>query len=133
MAAPALEAFIGDELEAHGLESDRLVLLGFSQGTMMALHVGLRGAREPAGVIGFSGALLAVDTLPEEIRHRPPVLLVHGGSDEVVPAQALPAASAALSANRVPVTTELRPGLGHGIDEKGLELAASMLRELFAQ
>jgi phospholipase/carboxylesterase len=130
-AAPILQGFIDAELERYGITGDDLVLLGFSQGCMMALHVGLRGPVAPAAILGFSGALLDVDALPEEIRNRPPVLLVHGSADEVIPASALAAAAAVLQANRVPVTTDLRPGLGHGIDEEGLRLAAAMLNEAF--
>ncbi len=132
MAAPVLDGFLDAELEKAGLTAERLALVGFSQGTMMALHVGLRRAANLATIVGFSGALLAPELLPGEIVSRPPVLLVHGAADEVVPAQALPAAVAALEANRVPVTHELRPGLGHSIDERGLQLAMGFLAEAFA-
>ncbi len=132
MAAPVLDGFLDAELETAGLTAERLALVGFSQGTMMALHVGLRRAAGLAAIVGFSGALLAPELLPEEIASRPPVLLVHGAADEVVPAQALPAAVAALEANRVPVTQELRPGLGHSIDERGLQLAMGLLAEASA-
>ncbi len=127
MAAPVLSAFLDTELERHGLGDDRLALVGFSQGTMMALFVALRRARASAALVGYSGALIGDEALPEEIACRPPVLLVHGESDEIVPVQALPAAMAALKANSVPVETEARPGLGHGIDERGLQLGTAFL------
>ena len=132
MAAPVLDGFLDVELEKAGLTAERLALVGFSQGTMMALHVGLRREAGPRAIVGFSGALLAPELLPEEIASRPPVLLIHGAADEVVPAQSLPAAVAALEANQVPVTQELRPGLGHSIDERGLQLAMGFLAEAFA-
>ena len=132
MSAPILEGFLDAELETAGLTAERLALVGFSQGTMMALHVGLRREVALGAIVGFSGALLAPELLPAEIRSRPPVLLVHGAADEVVPAQALPAAVAALEANQVPVTQELRPGLGHSIDERGLQLAVGFLKEALA-
>ncbi len=132
MAAPILDGFLDAELEKAGLTAERLALVGFSQGTMMALHVGLRREAGPSAIVGFSGALLAAELLPDEIRGRPPVLLVHGAADEVVPAQSLPAAVAALETNQVPVTQELRPGLGHSIDERGLQLAMGFLAETFA-
>ncbi len=132
MAAPILDGFLDAELEKAGLTAERLALVGFSQGTMMALHVGLRREAGPKAIVGFSGALLAPELLPEEIASRPPVLLVHGAADEVVPAQSLPAAVAALEANQVPVTQDLRPGLGHSIDERGLQLAMGFLAEAFA-
>ncbi len=132
MAAPVLDGFLDAELEKAGLTAEGLALVGFSQGTMMALHVGLRREAGPKAIVAFSGALLAPELLPEEIASRPPVLLVHGAADEVVPAQSLPAAVAALEANQVPVTHELRPGLGHSIDERGLQLAMGFLAEAFA-
>ncbi len=132
MAAPILDGFLDAELEKAGLTAERLALVGFSQGTMMALHVGLRREAGPKAIVAFSGALLAPELLPEEIASRPPVLLVHGAADEVVPAQSLPAAVAALEANQVPVTQDLRPGLGHSIDERGLQLAMGFLAEAFA-
>jgi len=127
MTAPILNAFLDEELERHGLNDDRLVLVGFSQGTMMALFVALRRARPCAALLGYSGALIGAEILPEEIASRPPVLLVHGEADEVVPVQALPAAATALKANAVTVESETRPGLGHGIDERGIELGLSFL------
>ena len=132
MAAPILDGFLDAELEKAGLTAERLALVGFSQGTMMALHVGLRREAGPRAIVGFSGALLAPELLPDEIASRPPVLLVHGAADEVVPAQSLPAAVAALETNQVAVTEELRPGLGHSIDERGLQLAMGFLAETFA-
>ncbi len=129
LAAPILDAFLDAELARFGLADDRLALVGFSQGTMMALYVALRRARPSAALLGFSGALVGADALAGEIASRPPVLLIHGDADEVVPAQALPAAVAALEANHVPVASELRPGLGHGIDEAGLQSGMEFLTQ----
>lgn len=126
-AAPILEAFIDAELARRNLAPERLALLGFSQGTMMALHVGLRRAAAPAAIVGFSGALIAPDRLAGEIRGRPPVTLVHGDADPIVPHAALAAAEAALAAQGVAVTSTTRPGLAHGIDEIGIGLASRAL------
>lgn len=126
-AAPILDAFIDAELERHGLGDDRLVLVGFSQGTMMSLHVAPRRPEGCAAVLGYSGALIGAGRLPQEARSRPPVLLVHGDADEIVPIQALAAAASGLAAARIPVTTERRPGLGHSIDERGLHLGAAFI------
>ncbi len=128
-AARHLDAFIDAELERAGLPDDRLVLLGFSQGTMIALHTAIRRARACAAVIGYSGALVGPELLAEEVRSRPPVLLVHGQADEVVPFQSLAAAEGALRAAGFRVRGEARPGLGHGIDEAGLKLGAAMLKK----
>ncbi len=84
-AAPLLDAFIDDELKKRGLDASEAALVGFSQGTMMALFVGLRRAKKLAGILGYSGRLLAPDLLADELRSRPPVLLVHGTADPLVP------------------------------------------------
>ena len=84
-AAPSLDAFIDEELQKRGLNENDAALVGFSQGTMMALYVGLRRARPFAGIIGYSGRLVAAHLLAEELRSRPPVLLVHGTDDTRVP------------------------------------------------
>lgn len=128
-AAPHLGAFIDTELERAGLPDERLALIGFSQGTMMALHVALRRARPCAAVIGYSGALVGPELLAGEIESRPPVLLVHGDADEVVPFQSMAAAEGALRAAGFGVQVAARPGLGHGIDEAGLQLGAAMLKQ----
>ncbi len=129
--APVVDAFIDAELERHGLGDESLALVGFSQGTMMALHCGLRRAKPPAAIVGFSGLLPGPETLAEEIRCRPPVLLVHGEADEVVPFPAMAAAVAALQAAGVPVHAQARPGLGHSIDQRGLGMGVGLLKSIF--
>lgn len=130
-AAPALEAFIDAELARLGLSEDRLVLIGFSQGAMMALHVGLRREKALAGIISHSGMLVGESRLASEIRSRPPVLLTHGAIDEVLPVQALPVAEGTLRAAGVPVQAHVMPGLGHGIDEATIRLDLRFLATVF--
>ena len=132
-AAPILDAFLDEARDARGLTDAQMALVGFSQGTMMALYVGLRRAKPLAAILGYSGVLVGPDLLKDELRSRPPVLLVHGDADEVVPVRALPAAVSALKAASVPVEELLRPGLGHGIDEEGLKRGGAFLRARFAQ
>jgi phospholipase/carboxylesterase len=127
-AAPVVDAFLDQELARHGLGPDRLALIGFSQGGMLALHCGLRRSPPVAAVCGFSTLLPGAETLGQEIQARPPVLLTHGDSDQVIPAQALPHSVQALEANGVPVESETRQGLGHGIDERCLDLATAFLQ-----
>ena len=132
--APSLNAFLDAELEKHGLTDDRLALVGFSQGTMTALHTALRRPKACAVVVGFSGALIKPEVLGEEIRSRPPVLLVHGDADPVVPFEAMPMTEEALGLNGVPVAAYARPGLGHGIDQEGLQLCAiALVQHLFPE
>ena len=127
-AVPVLEDFIGAELHRYGLTADRLALVGFSQGTMMALHVGLRRADPVAGIVGFSGALLGGPDLQAEIKSRPPVVLIHGDRDDVVPIQAMYHARDMLQSLGVPVTSHVSPGMMHGIANDGLQVAAAFLQ-----
>jgi phospholipase/carboxylesterase len=127
IAAPILNHFLDTTLAGLGLTDADLALVGFSQGTMMSLYAGLRRPAACAGIVGFSGRLVAPETLAAEIRSRPPVLLVHGNADPVVPYESLGVAEQGLRANGVPVETHTRPGLGHGIDEEGIALAQAFL------
>ncbi|MBL8806940.1 MAG: prolyl oligopeptidase family serine peptidase [Rhodospirillales bacterium] len=126
-AAPILDTFLDAELERHGLTPDRLALVGFSQGTMMSLFVAPRRAVAIAGVVGFSGALVGAEILAAELRARPPVLLVHGDADPIVPYERMAAAAAALDAAGISVETLTCPGLPHSIDEAGLQAGAEFL------
>ena len=136
-AAPVLERFLDAELARHTLPPAALALVGFSQGTMMALHVGLRRAVPPAAIVGYSGLLVVPpDIDPEafagEIKSRPPVLLVHGDRDDLIPPQALFQAIQGLAALEVPVEWHLSPGIGHGIDAEGLRHGGEFLARRFA-
>jgi phospholipase/carboxylesterase len=130
--APVVNAFLDAELERHGLADHQLALLGFSQGTMITLHVAPRRPRALAGVLGYSGALIGGDRLPDETLSRPPVFLVHGEADEVVPVQAMYAAVSGLQAAGIPVQWSLRRGLRHGIDPDSIAHGAAFLAAAFA-
>lgn len=132
IAAPILDRFIDLELKHHGLEDAQLALVGFSQGTMMALHAGLRRVAPPAGILGYSGVVVGAETLAAELRARPPVMLIHGEDDPVVSFNLHGLTAAALEAHDVPVEAHARPGLGHSIDEEGLALGIAFLRRIFA-
>jgi len=129
--APILETYIDRRLAEAGLDDSALALVGFSQGTMLALEVALRRPKPCAGLVGFSGALIEPERLPAEIRAKPRTLLVHGDADEVVNPACLPAAEAALATVGVPVLTKMRAGLGHSIDGPGLAMAIAFLRHCF--
>lgn len=131
-AAAILDGFLDDVLSERGLGDDRLGLVGFSQGTMMALHVAPRRPRRPAGVLGFSGALMAPDLLSRDALSRPPVLLIHGDADQVVPFAELDNAAASLKSAGFSVDSQALPGLAHGIDERGLALGSRFLADIFA-
>jgi phospholipase/carboxylesterase len=131
-ASAALDAFLDAELLRHKLTDDRMALVGFSQGTMMALHTAPRRPKAMAGVVGYSGLLPGAEYLAAEARHKPPVLLVHGDADPLVPSLALFAAERALGDAGFPVEWHMRPGLAHGIDQAGLEHGAAFLKRVLA-
>lgn len=126
-ARPILDAFIDAQLARFNLTEADTALVGFSQGTMMSLYTAPRRAVAVAGVVGFSGALAGAELLAQEIKSRPPVLLVHGDADTMVPMQASQAAKAALESAGIAVELHIRPGLPHGIDEQGLVLGGRFL------
>ncbi|WP_022728283.1 alpha/beta hydrolase [Fodinicurvata sediminis] len=130
-ARTSLDAFIDQELEKHGLEEKDLVVVGFSQGTMMALYTCLRRPNACAGIIGFSGLLIDNGRMEEETKSRPPVMLIHGEEDPVVPFECMAAAEKTLTACGVPVQTHARPELEHGIDQDGLVMAAGFLQVVY--
>src|SRR5260221_6775827 len=130
-AAPSLDAFLDAELARLGLDGSRLALVGFSQGTMMALHVGLRRKVAPAAIVGYSGALAGPEKLLNEVQSRPPVLLVHGDADDRIPVQALSLAANGLAAAGVPVRWHISRGVGHGIAPDGFDLAGKFLVDAF--
>ena len=131
-AAPMLNGFLDAELKRYDLPASALALVGFSQGTMMALHVGPRRATAPAAIVGYSGLLAlppnaAPDAVAAEIRTRPPVLLVHGDRDDLIPVQALFHATQTLAALEMPVEWHISQGIGHGIDGEGLRHGGEFL------
>ena len=131
-AAEALNADIDARLAALGLAEGDLALVGFSQGTMMSLHIAYRRATPCAGVLGFSGRLVGVDSLASELRARPPALLIHGDADDLVPVGALFEAATTLGACDVPVQWHVSRGIGHGIAPDGLEMGGLFLRDMLA-
>ena len=124
-----LDAYLDAVLKQDGLTADRMVLFGFSQGTMMALHCAPRRDQPVAGIVGFSGRLLEPEHLEDEVVSRPPVLLIHGDQDDMVPPESLPAAGNALTAAGFEVYAHVMRGTGHGIAPDGLNVALAFLRE----
>lgn len=131
-AAPVLDAFLDKEMASLGLTTEKVALVGFSQGTMMSLYTALRRAEPVAGIVGYSGRLLDAEALEAEIKSRPPVLLVHGDADEVVPYPALAHAEQGLKSAAVEVDSLTCNGLGHGIDGSGLSAGIAFLQRVLA-
>jgi phospholipase/carboxylesterase len=125
-AGPILNSFIDAELAAHKLPPDRLILIGFSQGAVTVLNIGLRRKILPAAIVAFAGANLANEALPL-FRRAPPVLLIDGSEDHP---EAVGPVVRTLKNSDVNVQSLILPGLGHAIDGRGLALAGAFLREV---
>ncbi len=135
-ARPVLDTFLDAELAKHSVPAERLALVGFSQGCMMALHVGLRRSVQPAAILGYSGMLVlpegqGPEALKAEKISRPPILLMHGGQDEVIPPEALFISAEALAAIEIPSQWHLSPDMGHSIDGEGLRQGGLFLMQNF--
>ena len=127
-AAPAIDAFIDRKLRQYALTDAQLAIVGFSQGTMMALQVGLRRRQQPAGIVGYSGMLTGAQELKHAEITKPPVLLVHGSADPIVPVAATHTAKADLERLGIDVTVHVAAGLGHSVDVVGLKLGGDFLK-----
>lgn len=127
LAFPVLSQFLVAISDTHDIKPEKLVLLGFSQGGMMAMHVGLRLAHAPAAVVSIAGALLAPGQLAQSITSKPPVMLIHGEDDQVVPHQAMGLAKTVLEQNSVHVETMSCPDVGHGITAEGFAAAMGFI------
>jgi len=129
-ATDDLNAFLDGVMVDEDLLPEQVILFGFSQGTMMSLHVAPRREDPVAGIVAFSGRLLQPETLEDEVTSRPPVLLVHGDADEVVSVQSLPQAAEALQkAGFEEVYAHIMRGTGHGIANDGFEVALAFMAD----
>jgi phospholipase/carboxylesterase len=126
-AGPVLDAWLDAELARWGVAPENLALVGFSQGTMLSLHVGLRRKARPAAIVGFSGTLAGAPP-PGEF---PPILLTHGDHDQVIPPQALFLAAAQLGQAGARVQWHLAGGVAHGIDPDTMAIAGQFLAQAF--
>ncbi len=129
-AAEDLNAFLDAVMVDEDLLPEQVVLVGFSQGTMMSLHVAPRREDPVAGIVAFSGRLLQPELLEDEVISRPPVILIHGDMDDVVPPQSLPEAADALQkAGWKEVYAHVMKGTAHGIAPDGLSVALAFMRD----
>ncbi len=128
-SAEILDSYITEAMAEEGVGAEQTALVGFSQGTMMSLHVAPRRAEPFAAIVGFSGRLHAGENLKQEAVSKPPVLLIHGDQDEMIPVAALAEARNGLAEAGFDVQTHISRGIGHGIAPDGLALALSFLTE----
>ena len=126
-----INAFLDKVLKDEGVPADRLALVGFSQGTMMALSVAPQRVPEIAGVVGFSGRLIDPEQAVDA-KTRPPILLIHGDEDPVVPFDSMGIAGEALQNAGFTVYGHVMKGTGHGISPDGLSVALAFLKERFS-
>ena len=131
-AQPTVDAFIDGELARLGLDASRLALVGFSQGTLMALHIGLRRAVTPAAILGYAGGLVGREHLVADITSRPPVMLINGELDELAPVYGMHVALKALTEAGVVAAGQALPGLGHAVDADALIIGGRFLLSAFA-
>jgi phospholipase/carboxylesterase len=129
-AAPILEDFIQEQLDANKVSANKCALVGFSQGTMMSLGVAPFFEKTLAGVLGYSGALLWDEQKAQAGMHNIPVRLIHGEADDVVPLEAYHMARQKLEEQGFDVSGHTTPGLPHSIDGKGVESGAEFLKSI---
>ncbi len=132
-AADDFNAFLDDLLVAEAIDDSQLILFGFSQGTMLSLHVAPRRAKPVKAIVAFSGRLLEPERLAAEAISKPPVLLVHGDSDDVVPPQSLNEAGQALQAAGFDVYAHIMKGTAHGIAPDGLSVALAFMKDALSK
>jgi len=130
-ASQILNDFIDEQLERFDLSEKDLTLIGFSQGTMMSLHVGLRREKQLAGILGYSGSLLEAEPLEDHIKSKPPICLVHGIIDPIVPFISMSNAENTLEKLSVDIETHARPMLAHGIDFDGIKIGRKFLKKIY--
>lgn len=127
-AAPHINQFIDHQLQKFNLSDENLALVGFSQGTMLSLHTALRRPKKMGAVIGFSGMLVAPQLLQSELKSKPPVSLIHGALDDIIPLSAMKMSASSLEHAHIPVETLIEPMLDHSIGISGLEFARKALK-----
>lgn len=117
-------AHVEDLMGALKLCHADVALMGFSQGAMMVLQMGLSFSKPCAGVVACAGALLACE---QDVKSKPPVLLVHGSADTAVVPLEADRAYEKLKGWGVKVHKDIRPRLGHAIDEGATEKIGTFL------
>jgi phospholipase/carboxylesterase len=128
-ASAILDHWITELAKQHNVPMHRIALAGFSQGCMLSLHNGLRQPQALAGIVGYSGRLLAPELLTSELRSKPPVFLRHGDADDIVPPASLGEAEAALRVLGLAVEAKMEPGLTHSISPEGVAEAGEFLKK----
>mgnify|MGYP000704631366 FL=1 len=127
LVKPMIITFLKKKLKDYNLQYKDLILVGFSQGTMVALNLTLTMKEEVRGVLGYSGGVILTKSGKIEIISKPNICLVHGKNDEVVPKKMMETTKIILKDNNIDVDTHLIENLGHSIDQNGLEIGQNFL------
>lgn len=127
-AAPLLDEYLDEALQDHNLTDAALILVGFSQGTMMSLYTGPRRNAAIAGVLGYSGALIGEADL--DTHNKPPIHIIHGESDPVVTIDRYHHAVTSLTEKGFSVSGHSTPALEHSIDEQGIESGKNFISKI---
>ena len=130
-AANTLNSFIDEQLEKFNLLDKDLALIGFSQGTMMSLHVGLRRSETMRAIVGFSGKLVGPEMLEKDLISKPPIYLIHGEQDPMVPYQDTLDAAKVLKSKNIDIQTHISSNTQHSIAEDGLKIAVDFISSKF--
>lgn len=126
---PIVNAFIDKKRDELGLEDKNVALIGFSQGTMLSLHIGFRREKALGAVLGYSGALVASHLLKDELKSKPSLCLIHGEADNIVPFDAFTSAMSVLQKQGITVHGYSQKNLGHGIDPAGIQIGVKFLTD----
>ena len=127
LVKPMIITFLKKKLKDYNLQYKDLILVGFSQGTMVALNLTLTMKEEVRGFLGYSGGVILTKSGKIKIISKPNICLVHGKNDEVVPKKMMETTKIILKDNKIDVDTHLIENLGHSIDQKGLEIGQNFL------
>lgn len=128
---PSLNDFIDDQIEKYGVQDHNVALIGFSQGAMLALHVGLRRKKRLGAIVSCSGTLIGAKHLRQELASRPSVFFIHGKDDQTVPAERVLDSVAKLMELNVPAELRFCFGVGHAINKDGMIHGASFMCKTF--
>jgi len=124
---PLIVAFTKSKLKYHNLQYKDLILVGFSQGTMVALNITLTIKEEIRGVLGYSGGVILTKSGKINISSKPKVCLIHGKDDEVVPKKMMEATKIILNDSNIDIDTHLIENLDHSINQECLEIGQNFL------
>ncbi|MFY0255478.1 alpha/beta hydrolase [Chitinophaga sp. 30R24] len=129
---PSLLEYIQQLQQKFQLSNNQVVLLGFSQGAIMALQVGVYSTAAPAGVVALAGFLPAL-AFKEKVISTPPVFLISGEEDTKVTPQMVTQTAVGLQQAGLAPQQHLVPAMGHAIDQQAFALVVNILKKILYQ